>query len=96
MSRAVTEEEFKGWLDHPVTKAVRELLAAKRADLRNEWEMSDPTAYATDTFVLANVANLGWCRGLAFAETVDYEVYLMETDSGESKRVEAPGSSSAD
>ena len=96
MSRAVTEEEFKGWLDHPVTKAVRELLAAKRADLRNEWEMSDPTAYTEQTFVLANVANLGWCRGLAFAETVDYEVYLMETDSGESKRAEAPGSSSAD
>ena len=92
----ISEEEFKGWLDHPVTRAVRQLLADKRADLRNEWEMSDPTAYATDTFVLANVANLGWCRGLAYAETIDYEVFSMETEDGEPKRTEAPGGSGAD
>ena len=65
--RALTEEDFAGWLDHPVTRAVRALMAAKRADLRNEWEMSEPASYAAETFVLGNVANVGMCRGLAFA-----------------------------
>ena len=84
--RAVTESEFKEWLAHPVTQAVRVVLAAKRADLRNEWEMSDPSAYTKDSFILANVGNIGWCRGLAFAETIDYETYLMEIDDGKSER----------
>ena len=96
MSKAFTKEEFQGWLDHPVTRAVRQMLANKRADLRNEWEMSDPTSYESQTFVLANVANLGWCRGLAFAEALDYESYLTEIENAEPKRAEAPGSGSAD
>lgn len=95
---ALTEEDFIAWLAHPVTKKVREVLAAKRADLRNEWEMSDPSAYTKDQLILANVANIGWCRGLAFAETIDYETYVteLEIDDGKPKRVGPEGSGSAD
>ena len=94
---ALTEKDFKAWLAHPVTKAVRAILAAKRADLRNEWEMSDPSAYQAEAFVLANVGNIGWCRGLAFAETIDYEVYLTELNDGnEPKRPGPPRSSGPD
>ena len=93
---AIPEEEFKAWLDHPVTKAVRQVLANKRADLRNEWEMSEPSAFAREELILANVANIGWCRGLAFAETIDYETYEMEIDDGEPKRIVPSGSSGTD
>jgi len=93
---AIPEEEFKAWLDHPVTKAVRQVLANKRADLRNEWEMSEPSAFAREELILANVANIGWCRGLAFAETIDYETYEMEIDDGEPVGIKPPRSSSAD
>lgn len=83
----IEKEDFDAWLQHPVTQEVRKVLAAKRADLRNEWEMSEPASYVGDAFVLGCVANVGQCRGLAFAETIDYETYLMEVDpDGESKR----------
>lgn len=93
----INQEEFNDWLQHPVTQEVRRVLAGKRADLRNEWEMSNPAEYAKDTFVLGNVANVGFCRGLAFAESLDYEGYMSEVDpDGESKRAETPGSGRAD
>ena len=82
----IEKEEFDAWLQHPVTKEVRKVLAAKRADLRNEWEMSDPSAFAGNEFMCANAANIGWCRGLAFAETVDYETYLTEMELGDDKK----------
>lgn len=83
----ITEEMFNAWLLDPVTKEIRAVLNAKRADLRNQWEMSNPGEYAKDEFVIASVGNIGWCRGLAFAETLDYEQYLMEVDpDGKSKR----------
>lgn len=94
MSRVATEQEFKDWLTHPVTIEFRRVLALKRADLRNEWEMSSPTDYAKETFVLANVANVGWCRGLAYAEALDYETYLTEISDGEQVGLKTPGSGS--
>ena len=76
----ISEEEFKAWLENPVTRAVRKLLANKRADIRNGWEMCEPSSFAEHSFVLGNVADIGMCRGLAFAETIDYEIYQGEVD----------------
>lgn len=95
----ISEVEFKEWLEHPVTIEVRKVLAAKRADLRNEWEMSDPTAFSDTQFTLGNAANVGWCRGLAFAETINHEVYITELelgDDGKQKRARTPRSSGPD
>jgi hypothetical protein len=87
----ISEQEFKDWLQHPVTQEFRKVLAAKRADLRNEWEQSNPAEYAEQTFVLASVGNVGWCRGLAFAETLDYEGYMSEVDpDGEARKRNEP------
>ncbi len=80
---SITEQEFKEWLQLPVTKVVRQLLASKRADLRNEWETSDPNEYLKDDFVLANVGNIGYCKGLTFAEQIDYEQYMTDIDDME-------------
>ncbi len=93
----IGREEFDAWLLDPVTQEVRRVLAAKRADLRNEWEMSNPTSYARDEFVLGNVGNIGWCRGLAFAEMLDYETYQMEIDpDGQQQRTGPPRSRGPD
>jgi hypothetical protein len=79
VSRAITEQEFKDWLLHPVTVEFRKLLEAKRAELREQWEQSEPLAYTQEAFVLGNVGNIGWCRALAWAGSMDYEGYLTET-----------------
>ena len=95
----ISESEFKEWLEHPVTIEVRKVLAAKRADLRNQWELSDPTAFEDAQFALGNAANIGWCRGLAFAETIDHEVYVTEMElgnDGKQQRTGASGRSSPD
>ena len=76
----IDEQTFNDWLQHPVTQAMKKICAGKRADLRNEWEMSDPTAFNDHSFALANAANIGWCRGLSFVETLDYEGYKTELD----------------
>lgn len=83
----ISEQEYNDWLQHPVTQEFRKVLGAKRADLRNEWEMSNPAEFAENSFVLGSVANVGMCRGLAFAESLDYEGYMSEVDpDGEARR----------
>lgn len=69
----ITEDEFAGWLGHPVTKVVMQVLAAKREDLRQQWEGGSFTDYAKDGTVLVNVGNLGTCKGLAFVQELTYE-----------------------
>jgi hypothetical protein len=73
-----------------------DLLAAKREELRQQWEGGSFTDYEKDTTVLVNVGNLGTCKGYAFVMELTYEQYLSEVDDGESKRVETPGGGGAD
>ena len=93
----IDEKMFAEWLDHPVTREVRKRFALKRADLRNEWELSEPASYSKDTFVLGNVANVGMCRGLLHAEQYDYQAYLTDIkaeDDDEPVRTGTEGSGS--
>ena len=83
----ISEQEFNDWLLHPVTVEFRKVLAEKRAGLREEWEQSEPLAYTKESFVLANVGNIGWCRGLAWAESLEYEQYLTEIGANDGKSV---------
>lgn len=76
----LSEEEFNDWLTHPVTKEVKRILAAKREQLRRQWEGGSFTDYTKEGTVLVNVANLGTCRGLAFVEELDYELFETELD----------------
>lgn len=95
---ALNEEEFNAWLAHPVTKAVKELLLAKREELRQAWEGGSFTDYEATGTVLVNVGNLGTCKGYAFFTDLTYETYAteMELDNGESIGPEALGGSGAD
>lgn len=73
-----TEGEFNEWKQHPMTIEFMRILAGKRADLRNEWELCSISEYTKDEFVLGNVANLGMCKAYMYAEQFDYETYEME------------------
>lgn len=96
MSRAITEEEFIAWQQHPVTKAVLEVLAAKREALRQNWEGGSFTDYTRDATVLVNVGNLGTCKGYAFVMDFTYEDYLTEINDDEHERAGATGSGGPD
>lgn len=79
MSRPVlTEEEFNAWLQHPGTIALREILHAKREELRQNWEGGSFGSYDKDETVLVNVGNLGTCKGYAFVTDFTYEQYVEE------------------
>ena len=77
----VTEEEFLAWLQHPVTKEVRNVLLAKREQLRQEWEGGSFGDYSKDLTILLNVGNLGTCRGYAFVTDLTYEQLELEIDN---------------
>lgn len=76
--RVLTEEEFNGWLAHPGTVALKAILAAKREELRQQWEGGAFTDYARETTALVNVGNLGTCRGYAYVTDFSYEIYVSE------------------
>lgn len=78
----ITEQEFAEWLEHPVTRGVRELLELKRDELRRQWEGGSFTDYSQEGTALVNVGNLGTCRGYAFVSELTYEQYVSEIDDG--------------
>ena len=90
------EEEFKAWLQYPVTKALMELLESKREALRRGWEAGSYTDYEKDGAILTNVANLGMCRAYTFVNELSFDDFLTEVDDEQRKRAEALRSSRAD
>ena len=92
-----TEEDFKAWLQHPVTQSVIKLLHMKREELRQQWEGGAFADYAIETTALVNVGNLGTCKGYAFVTDLTYEQFSSEIDDGnEPKRPGPPRSSGPD
>ena len=80
MSRALTEEEFNDWQRHPMTVALKEILASKRNQLRLAWEGGSFTDYDSHAMALVNVGNIGTCKGFAYVQELDYVQYLGEID----------------
>lgn len=91
----ISEQEFNDWLQHPVTKAVKELLEAKREELRQQWEGGAFTDWDASTMALTNVGNIGTCRGYAFVMDLNYEQYSSEIDDGKQIGPAPTGSSGA-
>ena len=96
MTRAPTEEEFLGWLLDPVTECIMGVLAAKREELRQQWEGGSFTDYASDTTALVNVGNLGTCKGYAFIQELTYDQLIGELDGREPERTGPQGGSGPD
>jgi hypothetical protein len=93
--RALTEAEFNEWKAHPMTRALIEILHAKRETLRQQWEGGSFTDYEKDTTALINVGNLGACKGYAFVTDFTYEDYIGELDDKQ-ERTGATGSGGPD
>ena len=89
--RLPTEEEFKGWLQDPVTQYVRKvLLAGKREALRQAWEGGSFTDYTQEGTVLVNVGNMGTCKGYAFVQELEYADLLTEIESESDRKQQRP------
>jgi len=80
--RTMTEEEFNEWKSHPGTLAVMEILAKRREQMRQDWEGGAFTDYESHAMALTNVGNIGTCKGYAFVQDLDYEIYLGEISDG--------------
>jgi len=94
--RSLTEQEFNEWKAHPGTRALVEILNAKRESLRQAWEGGSFSDYDASTMALTNVGNIGTCKGYTFVTDFDYVTYLGEIDDGESVGAGPQGSGSAD
>ena len=87
--RAITEQEFNEWREHPGTRALMDVLAAKREELRQQWEGGSFSDYTQEGTVLVNVGNVGTCKGYAFVMDFTYEIYTSEIDDGTRKQERA-------
>lgn len=92
----IDRELFNEWKQHPMTRALMDVLEAKRDILRRQWEGGSFTDYDKGTTALVNVGNVGICRGLAFVAELTYEDYVSEIEDGEQERVGAARSGGAD
>ncbi len=93
--RAITEAEFKEWLEHPVTQAVKAILEKKREQMRQDWEGGSFTDYESSTTALINVGNIGTCKGYAFVQELDYVGYTTEIEDDKPIGAGTSGSGSA-
>lgn len=78
MSRIMTKDEFEGWLAHPGTQHLMQILHKRREQRRQSWEGGSYTDYTREATALVNVGNLGECKGMAFVTDLDYETYEAE------------------
>jgi hypothetical protein len=89
-----SEQEFMDWLAHPVTRVMRQALSARRESYRQQWEGGSISELSMAGYAILNAAAVGECKGLAFAQELDYEDLKGELEN-EYKRVDPEGSSSA-
>ena len=79
----IEEEEFKGWLQHPVTKALRTMMAQRRAKLRAQWEGGSLTHQDYIAAAMNNANAIGKCEAYAEVQELEYEDFI--TDDAEEK-----------
>ena len=74
----VSKEEFLGWLEHPVTKALRQALRAKIEFEKERWASGAFTDQGHFATAILNAKAIGNCEGLAFTAGLDYETLASE------------------
>ena len=96
--RAPEKQEFDDWLLHPTTQWVRSVFAARREARKDEWEGGSFSELAAEGYAIRNAAQVGECRGLAFAQEMDYESFIqeIEDDNREHQRAGTAGQGRAD
>ena len=88
----ISEEHFNAWKLDPMTQELMKMLHAKREELRQEWEHGRSTDWAIEGFALANMGNIGMCRGMALVTDLTYEELATELGYDEKpKRTDPSG-----
>ena len=81
----INEEEFKGWLTHPVTKELRTVMARKRAKLRDQWEFGSFTHPEYITAAMYNANAIGKCQVYQEIQELDYDDFLTDVEEADGK-----------
>lgn len=76
----INENEFKEWLEHPVTKAVKVHLANRRKRMMEDWAECTPQQFANQEFTLDNAANIGLCRGYKNVIDLEFDEIIGDLD----------------
>lgn len=74
----LSENEFKEWQQHPATKVLIEWLEAKRAEIREQWELGNYTADTCEKTAMLNASALGIAEGYFDVINLDFET--IESD----------------
>lgn len=88
----ITDQEFKEWLDHPVTRAVKEYLASRRNTLMESWANGEFSAAFSVEMAVKNAGATGACSVYSELAELDFEQLIGEI-ADESVRTGTDGSS---
>lgn len=88
-----TEDDWKDFLQHPCVGWMRHVLGERRERYRREWEGGSVSSIAYQEYAIRNAAAIGECRGLAFAQELDYESFFSEIEDGKQERAGGEGAS---
>jgi hypothetical protein len=69
----IAEEEFLGWLDHPVTKQLREWAHRRREDLKEQWANGTFSAAFDTEMAVKNAGATGFCSAMQELIDIDYD-----------------------
>ena len=78
----VTEQEFKEWLEHPVTKALRQMAEANREAFKETWATGGFTATEGYVKAVEEARVLGMIQVLDSLIKIEYEDILGDIFDG--------------
>lgn len=84
--QTLQEEMFSDWLLHPVTEALRQVLADKRQERKDKWEDGNVLELGKDQQMLLNAAAIGECNGFKYVQELTFETLQGDMEDGEPKR----------
>lgn len=91
-AETLSEEAWKEWLQHPVTRRLREVAAERKLELMEKWAAGDFTASFTNEMIAKNAGATGACSIWDEIQEMDFSLIEGDTD-GKQERAPAPGQS---
>ena len=90
-------EAFDEWVQHPVTRALREKWATRRREaLKERWASGEFTGSFSTEMAVKNAGATGAASAYLELIELDFESLITELEDGEYVRIEAAGASGAD
>ena len=74
----ISPEEFRGWLDHPVTEVLHQWLSAQRQRLMEDWANGNFTGTFTTEMAVKNAGATGACS--AYQQVLDLTFEDIQND----------------